>query len=185
VLQYGKKRVYIERRERETDSRYIQISWVLCALLARCFAISSTKSQFGQVYMQQFVLHDRYLPSHGRRWVLHGRGWVSYDRRLLSAWRVYTWMRTHAFVLVLSYICGLVALSDRTQSSFSIIFTLNNFVEMYWLLEAYILKYRYIRDLIYTVFGVCLVCLIRMQAHLAGISSWVWNDHHLREWPSS
>jgi hypothetical protein len=54
-------------------------------------------------------------------------------------------------------------------------------VEMYWLLEAYILKYRYIRALIYTVFGVCLVCLVRMHAHSADISSWVWNDHHLKE----
>jgi hypothetical protein len=51
-------------------------------------------------------------------------------------------------------------------------------VEMYWLLEACILKYRYIHDLIYAVFG---ICLVRMHAHSAGISSWVWNDHHLRE----
>jgi len=32
-------------------------------------------------------------------------------------------MRTHAFVFVLSYICGLVALLDRIQLSFSIIST--------------------------------------------------------------
>jgi len=46
---------------------------------------------------------------------------------------------------------------------------------MYWLLEAYILKYRYIHELIYAVFGVCLVCLIHIHAHSAGISSWVWH----------
>ena len=44
---------------------------------------------------------------------------------------------------------------------------------MYWLLEACIFKYRYIHELIYAVFGVCLVCLVRMHAHSAGISSWV------------
>jgi len=44
---------------------------------------------------------------------------------------------------------------------------------MYWLLEACILKYRYIHELIYAVFGVCLVCPVRMHAHSAGISSWV------------
>jgi len=48
-------------------------------------------------------------------------------------------------------------------------------VEMYWLLEACILKYRYIHELIYAVFGVCLECLVRMHAHSAGISSWVWH----------
>jgi len=37
---------------------------------------------------------------------------------------VYTQMRTHTFVLVLSYICGFVALLDKIQSSFSI-FTVN------------------------------------------------------------
>ena len=41
----------------------------------------------------------------------------------------------------------------------------------YLLLEAYILKYRYIHAHIYTVFGVCLVCPVRMHAHSAGISS--------------
>jgi hypothetical protein len=35
-------------------------------------------------------------------------------------------MRTHVFILVFSYICGLVALLDRIQLSFSIIFTFNN-----------------------------------------------------------
>jgi hypothetical protein len=45
----------------------------------------------------------------------------------------------------------------------------------------YILKYRYVHELINAVFGVCLVCLVRIHAHSAGISSWVWNDHHLRE----
>jgi len=33
------------------------------------------------------------------------------------------------------------------------------------------LKYRYVHELIYAVFGVCLVCLVRMHAHSAGISS--------------
>ena len=43
------------------------------------------------------------------------------------------------------------------------------------------LKYRYVHEPIYAIFGVCLVCLVRMHAHSAGISSWVWHDHHLRE----
>ena len=46
--------------------------------------------------------------------------------------------------------------------------------------NLYILKYRYVHELIYAVFGVCLVCLVCIHAHSAGISSWVWNDHHLR-----
>jgi len=37
--------------------------------------------------------------------------------------------------------------------------------------SLYILKYRYVHELIYAVFGVCLVCLVRMHAHSAGISS--------------
>jgi len=43
------------------------------------------------------------------------------------------------------------------------------------------LKYRYIGEHIYIVFGVCLVYLVHMHAHSAGISSWVWNDQHLRQ----
>jgi hypothetical protein len=37
-----------------------------------------------------------------------------------------------------------------------------DFVEMYSLLEAYILKYRYSHTLIYSVFA---VCLVPMQVH--------------------
>jgi len=37
--------------------------------------------------------------------------------------------------------------------------------------SLYVLKYRYVHELIYAVFGVCLVCLVRMHAHSAGISS--------------
>jgi len=51
----------------------------------------------------------------------------------------------------------------------------------YSLLGPYILTCRYIHDLVYTVFGLCRVCLVPMQAHPAGVSSWVWNDHHFRE----
>ena len=51
----------------------------------------------------------------------------------------------------------------------------------------YILKYRYIHGLIYAVVGVCLcmscthACALSWNLQLSGISSWVWNDHHLRE----
>jgi len=53
--------------------------------------------------------------------------------------------------------------------------------------SLYILKYRYIHGLIYAVVGVCL-CMscthastLSWHLQLSGISSWVWNDHHLRE----
>jgi hypothetical protein len=51
----------------------------------------------------------------------------------------------------------------------------------YLLLESYILMCRLICGPVYTIFGLCLVCLVPMQSQPAGISSWVWNDHHLRE----
>jgi len=41
----------------------------------------------------------------------------------------------------------------------------------YSLLEAYILKYRYIRDLLYMVFRVSLACPVCIHACSAGISS--------------
>jgi len=63
--------------------------------------------------------------------------------------------------------CTIYALNWDRQSSLRM-----NCVEMYWLLEVCILKYRYIRALIYTVFG---VCLVHIHAHSAGISSWVWH----------
>jgi len=53
--------------------------------------------------------------------------------------------------------------------------------------SLYILKYRYIHGLIYAVVGVCLCmscthpCTLSWHLQLSGISSWVWNDHHLRE----
>jgi hypothetical protein len=43
------------------------------------------------------------------------------------------------------------------------------------LLSLYILNYRKNRVILYTAFR---VCLVRMHAHSAGISSCVWNDHH-------
>ena len=53
--------------------------------------------------------------------------------------------------------------------------------------SLYILKYRYIHGLIYAVVGVCLcmscthACALSWHLQLSGISTWVWNDHHLRE----
>jgi len=53
--------------------------------------------------------------------------------------------------------------------------------------SLYILKYRYIHGLIYAVVGVCRsmsckhACALSWYLQLSGISSWVWNDHHLRE----
>jgi len=53
--------------------------------------------------------------------------------------------------------------------------------------SLYILKYRYIHGLLYAVVRVCLcmscthACALSWHLQLCGISSWVWNDHHLRQ----